>query len=158
MQMHIFRPLLVVLAVVGVILLVRNFVVPAEFGAHERGYMYGWHNKADEERWKGFKIKFQGTEYCKDCHDKNYDSIKQSPHRIIECENCHGPAADHPGDPPKLVIDRKRALCLRCHAFLDYPTSNRRGIKGLPDPEGHNPGIECSSCHNPHDPKLGRRS
>lgn len=152
--MHIFRPLFVVLIIVGLIFLVRTFVVPEQFGAHERGYMYGWHNKADEDRWKDFKIKHKGSEYCKDCHEDKYDSIKRSPHRNIQCENCHGPVIDHPEDPPKLKIDRTRELCLRCHAYLDYPTSNRRLIKGLAEPDKHNPGIECAICHNPHDPKV----
>jgi ribosomal protein S27E len=153
MKSHVLRPLIVVVGMVILILLARLVVVPKDFGAHERGYMYGWHNKANEQFWKDFKVKYQGAEYCKDCHDKNYASIKKSPHRNIECENCHGPAVDHPDNPPKLAIDKSRAQCLRCHYPLPYPTSGRAQIRGI-DPDKHNPDVECSMCHNPHKPNL----
>ena len=91
--------------------------------------------------------------YCKDCHSEKYDSIRKSPHGIIPCEDCHGPGAGHPDNLSKLPIDRRRQLCLRCHARLPYPTSGRNAIPGI-DPAGHNPGTECALCHNPHNPSL----
>jgi predicted CXXCH cytochrome family protein len=156
MKNHVFRPLFVVIGLVILILLARMVIVPKDFGIHERGFMYGWHRKGNEQDWKNFKVKYRGKEYCKDCHTDKYDSINKTPHRIIQCENCHGPAIDHPSDPPKLTIDRSRALCLRCHFPLPYPTSGRANIRSI-DPEKHNPGIECSTCHNPHNPMEGLR-
>ncbi len=156
MKNHVFRPLFVVIGMVILILLARMVFVPKDFGIQERGFMYGWHRKGNEEDWKNFKVKYQGKEYCKDCHSDKYDSINKTPHRIIQCENCHGPSIDHPSDPPKLTIDRSRALCLRCHFPLPYPTSGRANIRSI-DPEKHNPGIECSTCHNPHNPMEGLR-
>jgi predicted CXXCH cytochrome family protein len=141
----------VVLGVVAIILLVRAFLVPGTFGIWESGYMYGWHNKANEEVWKNFKVKYRGTAYCNDCHPDKVGSISNSSHAIIPCEDCHGPAIDHPDNPPKLEVNKSRDLCLRCHAKLNYPTSDRAKLKGI-DPEGHNPGIECVMCHNPHNP------
>ena len=61
---------------------------------------------------------------------------------------------DHPKNPKKLQIDRSRGLCLRCHAYLPYPTSGRAKIKGI-DPDKHNANIECVQCHDPH--KLIRK-
>lgn len=153
MKNHVFRPLLVVIGLVVVVLIARSFIVPKDFGVGERGYMYGWHRKGNEEEWKGIKVKYNTSEYCKDCHSDKYSSIMKTPHAIIQCENCHGPAIDHPSDPPKLTIDRSSQLCLRCHFPLPYPTSGRANIRGV-DPEKHNPGIECSMCHNPHNPNL----
>jgi hypothetical protein len=151
--MHVLRPFFVFLAFVTIVLIVRFFYVPKDFGIHERGYMYGWHRKSNEEEWKQVKVKYQGMEYCKDCHPDNYKNLMGSPHAIIQCENCHGPAIDHPLEPLKLSIDRSRELCLRCHTYLPYPTSNRSNIRGI-DPDKHNPGIECSMCHNPHKPNY----
>jgi hypothetical protein len=54
--MHVLRPLYVVLALAGMILIARIFVVPEDFGIHEKGYMYGWYRKANEEEWKAFKV------------------------------------------------------------------------------------------------------
>lgn len=147
--MHVLRPLYVLLGVVAIILAARLLIVPKDFGIHERGYMYSWYRKASEEDWKNFKVKYQGRDYCQDCHGEQFQHLRTSPHTIIECENCHGPALDHPSDPQKLPINRGRELCLRCHTTLPYPTSKRAEIKGI-DPDAHNPGLECSGCHDPH--------
>ena len=128
--------------------------MPKDFGVHGESYMYGWHRKGNEDEWKAFKVKYKfDNEYCKDCHSDKYDSIMQSPHAIIKCENCHGPAFDHPTDPTKLTIDKSRGLCIRCHASLPYPQASRSNIRGI-DPDKHNSEIECSMCHNPHKPSL----
>jgi predicted CXXCH cytochrome family protein len=150
---HVWRPLFVVIGIVVIILAARFFYVPHDFGIHERGFMYGWYREGNIEDWKKVKVKYQGRDYCKDCHSDKYESIMQSPHAIIQCENCHGAAMDHPTDPPKLTIDRSRQLCLRCHFPLRYPTSGRSKIRGI-DPDKHNPDFQCSTCHNPHKPNL----
>lgn len=151
---HFLRPLYVVLAIVFLFLAARPFVVPKDFGSHEAGYMYGWHRKGNEAEWKAFPVKFRTREYCKDCHEDKLTAIAKSPHRIIECENCHGLAGGHPESPPKLGVDRSRGLCLRCHGLLPYETTGRSAIRGI-EPDSHNPEAECSSCHDPHNPKSG---
>ncbi|MGA2192335.1 MAG: cytochrome c3 family protein [Nitrospirota bacterium] len=151
---HVWRPLIVVLGVVALILAARTFLVPSDFGIHEQGYMYGFHRLGNEKDWKAFPAKFKfDIDYCKGCHEDKVNGILSSPHRIIPCEDCHGPAMSHPDAPPKLPINRTREQCLRCHAYLPYPTSGRKNIKGI-DPYMHNPGVECVSCHNPHHPNL----
>lgn len=160
MKNHVLRPLFVVLGIVGFILVARIFLVPADFGVGERGYMYGWHRAGNQEEWKNFKVKYMGTGHCKGCHTDKYDAITKTPHRTIICEDCHGPAGTPEGivhydeKRPRLTIDRSRAQCLRCHFPLPYPTSGRSKIRGI-DPEKHNPDIECSACHNPHNPMEG---
>ena len=76
MKSHVLRPLFAFLGIVALILLARVFLVPKDFGSYERGYMYSWHRQGNEEDWKKIKVKYQGAEYCKDCHDKNYARIK----------------------------------------------------------------------------------
>lgn len=153
MSNHVWRPLFVVVGLVALVLLARTFVVPEDFGAHERGYMYGWHRKANEQEWQKQRPRYRTATYCGDCHGDKGEEMAASPHLSIECENCHGPAGDHPDDPPRLVVDRSRELCLRCHARLPYPGSGRDAIAGI-EPERHNPGEACTSCHNPHHPNL----
>ena len=70
MKNHVLRPLFVVIGIVVLILLARMVIVPKDFGIGERGYMYGWHRKSNEEDWKKIKVKYMGREYCKDCHDR----------------------------------------------------------------------------------------
>ncbi|NOZ24982.1 MAG: cytochrome C [Nitrospirae bacterium] len=153
MSSHVLRPLWVVIIIVILILVARFVIVPPDFGIQERGFMYGYHRKSNEDDWKAFKVKYKTRKYCKDCHPDKYEPIMSSKHRIIQCENCHGPAVDHPEDPPKLVVDKSRSLCIRCHARLLYPRTERAKIKGI-DPEEHNAGMECSMCHNPHKPDM----
>ncbi len=142
-----------VIGIVAVILLARTVLVPDDFGVQDRGYMYGFHRLGNEAEWKAQEVKYQTSEYCGGCHTDKAESIGMSPHAIIPCEDCHGPALGHPEDPPKLAIDRSREQCLRCHAYLPYPTSGRAVIRGINDEE-HNPGMECPDCHNPHNPSL----
>lgn len=163
MKNHVWRPLFVIIGIVAMILAARVVLVPKDFGVHERGYMYGWYRKSNEEDWKKVAVKYQGMEYCNNCHPDKVEAIGKTPHSNIQCENCHGPAGAEDGavhyDPdklPKLSIDRSRDHCLRCHFPLKYPTSGRSKIRGI-DPEKHNPGVECSACHNPHQPMEGLR-
>jgi predicted CXXCH cytochrome family protein len=155
MRSHVLRPLWVVVGLVVIVLIIRAFYVPSDFGVGQRGYMYGWHRAGDAGFWKNFPVsyKFQ-NDYCSSCHPENYNSIMKSPHAIIHCENCHGPVLNHPSDPPKLKVDKRRALCLRCHYPLPYPTSGRANIPGI-DPVKHYPDNECVTCHNPHNPLEG---
>jgi hypothetical protein len=142
-----------VLGLVATILVARLFIVPDDFGIHDQGYMYGFYRLGNEQEWKDFKVKFKGSSYCAECHDDKTAILLASPHAIIPCENCHGPAIDHPEDPEVLAIDTSRELCLRCHARLPYPSSDRKALPGI-DPDAHNPGEACSLCHNPHNPSL----
>lgn len=153
MKSHVWRPLFVAVGLVALILLARLVLVPKDFGVGERGYMYGWHRGGNEAEWKAVAVKYRTRAYCRECHGEKVESIGRSPHGVIACENCHGPALGHPKDPPTLTIDRSRALCIRCHAKLVTPSSGRGRIRGI-DPETHNPEAECSLCHDPHHPNL----
>ncbi|HLB25921.1 MAG TPA: cytochrome C, partial [Nitrospirota bacterium] len=114
MKNHVWRPLFVVLLLVAVILAARAFLVPKDFGVHDQGYMYGFHRLGNEKEWSGMKPNYKfDSSYCEGCHEDKVKSISGSSHAIIPCEDCHGPAMDHPDNPPKLGIDRSREQCLR---------------------------------------------
>jgi predicted CXXCH cytochrome family protein len=149
---HVWRPLYLAICLAVFILLVRQVVVPNDFGVHERGYMYGWHRKANEGEWKAVRVKYKTAKVCVECHEDKYNDIKDSPHAIISCENCHGPNYDHPNDPRGLTINTSRTLCIRCHSKLPYKDTVRGAIRGI-NPETHYPQAECVVCHYPHNPK-----
>ena len=152
MKSHVWRPLYVVLVIVALVLVARKVLVPPDFGVGSRGYMYGWHRAGNEQQWKDVKVKYKTAQYCMNCHRDKYDEIRLSPHAAISCENCHGPALGHPDDPKSLTIDRSRELCARCHFRLEYATSGRGKIRGI-NPKTHHPGLDCVTCHWPHDPR-----
>jgi hypothetical protein len=149
---HVWRPLYIVLVIVGGILLARTVLVPDDFGVYERGYMYGWHRKSNEAEWKTVRVKYKTAKVCVECHIDKYNDIKSSGHASISCENCHGPAYDHPQDPVGLNIDRSRSLCIRCHSYMPYKGNARGSIPGI-NPEKHYPQAQCVMCHIPHNPK-----
>ena len=119
MRSHVLRPLWVAIALVLLILIVRPFLVPDDFGVHGRDFTYGYHRLSNVQEWKDFPMKYQGKEYCAECHEENIQQIASSPHKAIQCENCHGPGIGHPEENQKLPIDRTREQCLRCHALLE---------------------------------------
>jgi predicted CXXCH cytochrome family protein len=151
---HAWRPLLVVVALLALLFVVRQIYVPGDFGVQESGYTYGWYREQSVTDWKWLTAKYQGKESCAPCHQRQVEAISDEPHSGIQCENCHGPALDHPSDPAKLTIDRTRELCLRCHARLPYPSSARRYLRAI-DPASHGSGRPCVECHVPHEPSLG---
>ena len=162
MKSHVWRPLYVVIAFVAALLLFRYFYIPKDFGSGKHGFMYSYHRKSNEAEWMKQQVKYRDTgkqkmhEYCGTCHGGEVKTRSQDLHGIIPCENCHGPALNHPVEPRKLVIDRSRELCLRCHTNLPYTTSERKRIPGI-DPSTHNPEMLCVECHNPHNPRLEDR-
>jgi predicted CXXCH cytochrome family protein len=153
MKNHVLRPLYVAIVFVAAILLVRSLVVPADFGIHGKNFTYGFYRKASIDDWKAFQVKYQGKDYCQECHEDEYEENAVFVHSIIECENCHGAAFEHPDDPEVLEIDRSRDLCLRCHSALPYPGSLRKELPAI-DSEDHFESENCSLCHNPHNPDL----
>ncbi len=148
-----------VIAIVAGILTFRFFYVPNDFGSGKYGFMYSYHRASNVGEWKAIEPKYRDTgrqhlhEYCLDCHAGTISIRSEDMHGMISCENCHGPALDHPNEPQKLLIDRSRDLCLRCHTHLPYTTSERKRIPGI-NPQEHNPGMSCVDCHDPHNPRL----
>lgn len=153
MKNHVFRPLFVVIVVVILFLIARQAVVPADFGVNGKNYTYGFHRKGSIDDWKAVKVKYMGKEYCRECHEEKVVENLTSPHKTIQCENCHGPAVGHPEKIEQLSNTFDRLLCLRCHAHLPYPQSNRADMPFV-DPDEHNPDQICYECHNPHHPNL----
>lgn len=152
MKWHVLRPLFVAISLIAMILVARLFFVPDDFGIHGQNFTYGYHRLSNIQEWKEFPVKYQGRETCVECHEKKVEYLNRSSHGPVECENCHGPAANHPDEVEFLPIDSSRELCLRCHAFLDYPNSSRAQLLSIED-KRHKRRRECVKCHNPHDPR-----
>jgi hypothetical protein len=162
MKSHVYRPLFVVIAFVLAILAARVVFVPDDFGVHEMGYRFGWHRLGNEQEWKDFTPKFEERTYCAECHPDKAEAAAASPHGIINCQNCHGPASrlnaegvlvKHGVDSYENERDTSRALCLRCHAAMPVPGSGRASIPAIVN-SVHNPENNCVDCHDPHSPGL----
>jgi len=149
---HILRPLWVAIGLVVLLLAARPFLVPEDFGVHGRNFTYGYHRLSNIQEWQDFPVKYRGRESCVECHEGNVVKLNASTHEPVECENCHGPSVNHPDDREFLPLDTTREMCLRCHAWLEYPNSARGELLSV-DSKRHKRRRECIECHNPHDPK-----
>lgn len=156
MKWHVLRPVWLAVGIVAAILVARVFMVPDDFGVHGANFTYGYHRLSNIDEWKAFPAKYQGREYCADCHRRIGRVQGRSLHAAIECENCHGPGVGHPEPVATLPIDRTRDQCLRCHAALGYTITARDQVPVIDD-NTHEPGQECAECHNPHDPGGERK-
>jgi len=146
---HILRMAGVFVVVISGFLLVRHLLVPASFG------LYGHYRAAAIDDIKALPISFVGQKECAKCHGPRVQEKNKGGHRNLGCETCHGALAAHAAAPaksrPVRVAEKDmRAFCERCHAAsfsrpAKFPQIN---------PDAHNPGAACNSCHNPHSPRL----
>lgn len=106
----------------------------------------------------------ENNPYCVACHTVGYGansgfkSTQTTPHLAgVQCENCHGPAANHAGNPtdPSLIPIRtvSAVVCGGCHTDAHHPTYDewsvsRHGnaLEGL-KASGHASDY-CLSCHS----------
>ena len=152
MKWHVLHPLWVAIGLVALLVVGGRFLVPDDFGVHGRNFTYGYHRLSNLQDWKDFPVKYQGRDYCAMCHAENVRLISGSVHEAVQCENCHGPAVNHPATVQTLPVDTSREICLRCHAYLGYPNSDRGAMPSIVDSR-HRRQRECSICHDPHNPR-----
>ncbi len=142
---HLLRLLAVVALAVGLFLVLRNFVIPPDFGilGHYRaGALLDNQNR---------NVVHAGQAECALCHDDQVKIRSEGKHAGIACESCHGPLANHAADPevkpPKLEVT---ALCTGCHQ------RDPAKPKWFPQVvvKTHSEGMDCNTCHQPHKPKI----
>ncbi|OGD23127.1 MAG: hypothetical protein A2W03_11750 [Candidatus Aminicenantes bacterium RBG_16_63_16] len=133
----------VALVIVGFIVM-RHFLVPADFG------LYGRYRAGAVDETVSRVTKYAGHKACAECHDDIVAVKDKSYHRGLECEVCHGPGALHIKDSggSRLSAPKDRGYCPLCHEYLpSRPTGFPQIVS-----ESHNPLKPCVSCHNPHEP------
>jgi len=134
-----------IVIVIAVFIILRNILVPSDFGK------YGHYRASAVDEIASLEIKYIEHKACVDCHDDIVEMKNASYHRSVMCEACHGPAAAHTEDPDgnQLSAPRERGYCPLCHEYLpSRPTGFPQIITEL-----HNPRKACASCHDAHDPK-----
>jgi len=143
---HLIRLALVFLAGSAAFLLIRQAVVPAGFG------VYGHYRAGALEENRLRPAAFAGQSACTGCHEEQVTMRAQGGHRGVACEACQGPLARHVADPLSLKPPRpdSTALCRRCHEADPAKPKNFPQVAT----EDHSGGEACSSCHQPHRPKI----
>lgn len=154
---HLARMILLVVLVLVVFHIVRTLFTPASFGK------YG-HYRADNVAEQMAKpVAYAGAASCEACHpERNAQLRGGGAHASVECEMCHAPLALHVGESGKtgeMPRNRSAALCLRCHGRLDARPERFPQIQLEEHLAKMGTAMEpevCVSCHDSHDPKMGR--
>lgn len=142
---QVTRLVILAIAAIAMLILVRNILIPSDFGK------YGHFRASAVDELAAQEVRYAGHEVCYDCHDEEVETKSQGYHRNVACEVCHGPAAAHVEDDEsaELRVPRERGYCPLCHEYLpSRPTGFPQIVSAT-----HNPRKACVSCHNPHDPK-----
>ena len=165
---HLWRAVLILLVLSLGYLLGRGFLVPATFGE------YGQFRGANLAEQINVRVPNHGNgpESCAPCHAERVKEIAKTPHRVINCETCHGPLRTHvdypnieafmknPGQFKRtapMEIHTAQELCVRCHDAQPakpkgFPTVEVvQHLKEMDVEPGPN---VCMECHDPHDPKI----
>lgn len=141
---QIKRLLVVAVVVLAGFLAARHYLMPKDFG--ELGHF----RSSAVDSVADLPIKYAGHQACFECHDDIHTKKSNSYHRKVNCEACHGPAAEHVASMGDVLpaVPRDRANCVLCHVY------NPAKPSGFPqiDPVAHNPVKPCISCHDPHAP------
>jgi hypothetical protein len=107
---------------------------------------------------------YGGNESCLDCHEAASKMLASKPHKVLSCESCHGPVADHVRDKKKFAnapVDRSRWQCNNCHAEQinrpkRFPQFSKTGEIGK-EVNKHmqlDDETPCLKCHDAHDPEA----
>lgn len=156
---HIWRAVLILVALSLAGIVVRHFLVPASFG--EEGF-YRYDSLAE---FMEKPIVHGSPTACQECHLDQYEARAEGKHSTVTCESCHAPVTSHALDEEKVAemrINRSHTLCANCHQTLiarpesmpqvDVPShlvDMELIAKGDAIPEG-----VCLGCHDVHDPSL----
>ena len=144
---HILRLVGIFFVAVIAFLLLRAWLVPADFG------VYGHFRAGAIADNQAKPIMFAGRAACADCHADVVESRQGSRHAQIGCEACHGPLAAHAaGEEAEAKPARPdpRTTCIRCH---DARAGKPRAFPQV-DVRDHAPEGACTDCHKPHHPAI----
>jgi hypothetical protein len=143
---HLIRPALVILAGLAAFIVLRQAVIPKNFG------QYGHYRPGALELVRQRPVAYAGQQQCVLCHEDEGKTRAEGKHARVACEACHGPLAKHADDPGALVpkLPDVATLCVRCH---EKNAGKPSGFPQVVSAE-HSGGMVCNTCHKPHNPHL----
>jgi hypothetical protein len=91
-----------------------------------------WEETGHAHAWAGLQESGHAASYCNPCHtigytdnpgDSGYDEAPIAKFEDVQCESCHGPASEHPGNPGGGTIEVSYAAenCGQCHEGTHHP-------------------------------------
>ena len=144
MPKHIFRLIVVLVAVLVSGLLVKHYLTAESF------YRFGHYRANSVLEIAAAEPAYQGGRYCQMCHSERYSQWSANSHRPVACEVCHGAAQGHPQKGKLPIPSNAVRLCSLCHEAMPGRPRTQPQI----DVNAHSNGQQCVACHNPHSPKI----
>lgn len=114
------------------------------------GGLAGFYQEANTEEWANLAAKLVAPSQCQACHPSTYAGWAASGHRTVNCQNCHGPAAEHIQGRGKPLIENSQELCGFCHSKVTGRPADFPQV-GLTEHAGQS---ACITCHRPHGPQA----
>jgi hypothetical protein len=128
----------------AIFLVARYFLVPKSFG--EYGHYRGLSLTENQEK----QPRYAGQDICQECHDDVFGLKSANEHSTISCETCHGPGLVHTENQDSLPVKpSRREFCAKCHSLNAARSATN---VAMINPDEHNTGQDCQTCHNPHSP------
>src|SRR5512140_138703 len=145
MPKHIFRLICLLLGVLVVALLAPRFLTVDSF------YRFGHYRANSVPEIAAQEPAYKTASYCLSCHAPRVALWSANSHKSVTCEVCHGAAQGHPQNG-KLPIPKDTVkLCTLCHEEMPgRPDTQPQIVLAKHDPVGQ----QCTTCHNPHSPKI----
>lgn len=149
MPQHIARLISILLVALILAVTGANYFTDSSF------YRFG-HYRADAvPMLASGSPQYQGSASCHACHESASLTWKEEKHVVVQCEVCHGAAANHPNDKKLTIPADTIQLCSLCHEAMPARPMTQPQIVINQHPYEHEQPLPCTSCHNPHAPGLG---
>ena len=169
MPKHIVRLVALLIAVGAGAYAAKAFFTADSF------YRYGHYRGDSVVEIASDKPKFKGSDSCQPCHAPLFAEWSSGVHhsvnvgKAVQCEVCHGAAGardakgmfehvstglDHPAGARLAVPTDTLRLCPVCHEKMPGRPAEQKQIVIAT----HAGTQQCTTCHNPHSPKLIRVS
>ncbi len=95
---------------------------------------------------------YQGSAYCKTCHEERLLDWSTGIHNTVQCEVCHGTDLEHPDDGKTLIPADTIKLCTYCHEAMPARPARQPQIISAEHPFPGDEPEPCQECHDPHSP------
>ena len=148
---HLTRLLIIIALLIVVFLIVRSLLIPTSFGE------YGHYRGDNVEEQMNIPLVYQGSDFCSECHQVQFNDCKESGHRSVNCEACHGHWEIHNGNLKTMTADKGSEPCLLCHQKLtgrpvDFPQIESLALHLAEQEMSEQDEYNCIDCHDQHIP------
>jgi len=144
MPKHIVRLISLLVACLVVALIVQRLLTVDSF------YRFGHYRADNVPEQTAMEVVYQTPQYCQSCHSARHAQWSAGNHKSVSCETCHGAAKGHPQNGKLPIPSDTVKLCTLCHeAMPERPRTQPQIVVAQ-----HGSGQQCSTCHNPHAPKI----